>query len=207
MALAMHPIGSIFATSGGSGMLRVLHLVVPLVLAVYLLADVGVGQSSDRVEVFGGFSYVSNDFSNTASDLKGWGASANFKIARYIGMDADFSGYYPSTCCGNGAKVHTFLFGPQVSFGLKRLTVFGHFLLGDANVLYSPSGSLFYHYNVASENSFSYAEGGGVDFRLMRRLALRGEVDALHTNFQTVDSQGASDHRAARILAGVVFRF
>jgi opacity protein-like surface antigen len=188
-------------------MLRVLHFVLPLVLAISFLADVAAAQSSDRVEVFGGFSYVSNDFSNTASDLKGWDGSANFKIARYIGLDADFSGYYPSTCCGNGAKVHTFLFGPQVSFGLKRVTLFAHFLLGDANVLYSPAGSLFSHYNVASENSFTYAEGGGVDFRLMRRVALRGEVDALHTDFQTVDSQGASDHSAARILTGIVFRF
>jgi hypothetical protein len=174
-----------------------------LALAVALLARVAVAQSPDRVEVFGGFSYVTNDFSLTSGNgLKGWDASANFRIAPYVGFAADFSGYYPSGCCGRN-KVHTFLFGPQVSFRLNRVTPFAHFLMGSANLSMAAPGA----FALASYRAFTYAAGGGVDFSLTRRLALRGQGDWLHTGFQTWDSQGSDPPNGARILTGIVIRF
>lgn len=166
-----------------------------LVLAVALLAGVSVAQSSDHVEVFGGYSYVNNDFSLTAQHMQGWNASANLEIAHHVGLTADFSGLYPN------AKVYTFLFGPQVSFKLNRVTPFAHFLMGDAIV----------HYNgyLSSGSSYAYAAGGGADFNLTRRLALRGQADWLHTKFQTINSQGGSIFypNVVRISTGIVIRF
>ncbi len=170
--------------------------VFSLVLAVAVLAGVSAAQFSDRFEVFGGYSYVNHDFSLTSQlGMQGWNASANFEIAHPLGLTADFSGFYPN------AKVYTFLFGPQVSFRLNRVTPFAHFLMGEAIV----------HYNgyLTSDSSFAYAAGGGVDFAMTRRLALRGQVDWLHTKFQTFDSQGGSIFypNVVRISTGIVFRF
>src|SRR5579862_1292266 len=109
--------------------------------AVLLLAGVCVGQSSGSVEVFGGYSYMSQDFSLTVPNgVSGWNASATFKLARHLGFVADFGGYYPGLTgegcgtCGQTAKIHTFLFGPQVSMTVGRVTPFARFLVGDSHV-------------------------------------------------------------------------
>jgi len=166
-----------------------------LALAVLVLVGVSEAQSSDRIEIFGGYSYVNNDFSLTSRNgMQGWNALATVNSPYHLGLTADLSGLYP------GAKVYTFLFGPQVSFRLKRVTPFVHALFGNTLV----------HYNgyLTSDSSFSYAAGGGVDFDITRRLALRGQADLLHTNFQTFDSQGGSvPPNVARICIGIVFRF
>jgi hypothetical protein len=67
------------------------------VLAVLLLAGLSVAQSSDRVEVFGGYSYMAPDFISTApSGGSGWHVSATVKVARHVGIVADFSGFAPT---------------------------------------------------------------------------------------------------------------
>ena len=173
-------------------MLRLLSLL----LAVALLSGTVLAQSSDRLEVFGGYSYVNNDFSLTSQQgMQGWNAAADLKVARHFGLTADFSGWYPN------AKVYSFLFGPQISFKFQRMTPFAHVLFGNTLV----------HYNgyLSSDSSISYAAGCGVDLSLSRRLALRGQADWLHTNFHTLDSQGGSIFypNVARISTGIVFRF
>ena len=56
-----------------------------------------------------------------------------------MGFTSDFAGYYPGhnfgcTGCGQSAKIHTFLFGPQVSVPIGRITPFGRFLFGDTHM-------------------------------------------------------------------------
>jgi hypothetical protein len=64
---------------------------------VVVLAGICLGQSSNRVDVFGGFSYVSQDFSLTKPNgLIGWNASATVPLARRLEFVADFAGYYPN---------------------------------------------------------------------------------------------------------------
>ncbi|HET9306954.1 MAG TPA: outer membrane beta-barrel protein [Candidatus Sulfotelmatobacter sp.] len=177
-----------------------------VILAVTALIGVATAQSSEsssRVEVFGGFSYLTHDFSlTTANGLKGWDGSATFKVARYVGVTADFSGYYPSGCCGTNS-VHTYLFGPQVSFRLQRVSPFVQFLMGGAHISFSAPGA----FALASDKAFLYAFGGGIDYSLTRRLALRGQVDWLHSGYETWDSQGSDPPNGARIVTGVVIRF
>jgi hypothetical protein len=54
-------------------------------------------QASDRVEVFGGYTYVKPDFSlvNRNGGVSGWDAAVNFKMRPWIGIVADVSGLYP----------------------------------------------------------------------------------------------------------------
>ena len=61
----------------------------PVILGVTVLIGVAMAQSSEspsRVEVFGGFSSLTHDFSlTTANWLKGWDGSATLKSHRTWG--------------------------------------------------------------------------------------------------------------------------
>ncbi len=178
-------------------------------LAVLLLSGLALAQSSDRIEVFGGYSYLNPDFSLVSPNhVNGWNASVNFKALPRIGFVADFSGFYPSyTYPGAGTAAtgssYTFLFGPQFSLPRGRFTPFARFLAGASHV----SSQTF-----TSNNAVSFAAGGGLDYAVTRRIAIRGQVDWLYTRFTPIGGgdPGANyvkNRSAARISTGVVFRF
>lgn len=190
-----------------------------LVLAGMLWCVSGWAQSTDHVEVFGGYSLVTGDFTGTFGDrnthiLNGWNASANFKATRLLGFVADFSGYYPSyTYQGIGgltsrAKTLSLLFGPQVSVRLSKVTPFAHALLGVTHIGY-PAASGCPQCVATSANSFAYALGGGIDFDLTRHLGIRGQADLFHNGFSSGDNQTTYRYHEtnARISTGLVFRF
>jgi hypothetical protein len=131
----------------------------------------------------------------------------NFKSGSWFGLVADFSGYYPSDF--GSAKAHTFLFGPQVSVSLDKITPFAHFLIGDTNVSYTAPSDLQNFRFFGANNSFTYGGGGGLDYRLTPHLASRGQADWLHNRFKTLDNQLSYrlKHNVARISTGIVFRF
>jgi opacity protein-like surface antigen len=172
-----------------------------LALAAMLSGVSAWSQSTDRVEVFGGYSLVTGDFTGTFADrsthlLNGWNASANFKASRYFGLVADFSGYYPSYTYGGiggltySARSHSFLFGPQVSVRLSKVTPFAHALLGLTHISYPvPSGSGCSQCVAATDNSFAYALGGGIDFDLTHHCAIRGQADLFHNGFSSSNNQ------------------
>jgi opacity protein-like surface antigen len=196
-------------------------------LAVLLVSCFGVAQSSngpqvsDRVEVFGGYTYENPDFSlvNANGGVSGWNAAVNFKMRPWIGVIADISGLYPRYTFPelNGASPvpasgnsYSFLFGPQVSFPAGRLSPFAHFLFGESHVSnesLSGQGSMR---NFQSNNALSFAAGGGVDYWLKPRIALRGQADWLHTGFTIAGVPGSNfsqNRNVARISTGIVFKF
>jgi len=172
-------------------------------LAALLFSTFAQAQAKTGFEVFGGYSYINGDFTGTTPDgaagltLQGWNASLDFKSGSWFGMVADFASYYP------GGKAYTFLFGPQVSLPVKRVKPFAHFLLGDTYVTGPRT------FATTSNNSLTYAFGGGVDFALTGRIALRAQFDSLHNNFTSIDNQVQHliDRRVVRISTGVVFHF
>lgn len=174
------------------------------VLAVLLVAGFSAAQSSDHVEVFGGYSYMNSDFTSSVSNgVSGWNVSATARVVRYVGIVADFSGFSPAgalpcPACGSGpfASYHAFLGGPQVSISIRRIKPFAHFLMG------ATRGSHTYtDFQYGGDFSyFTYGAGGGVDFGLNRRFALRGQANWLH-----IGSPSASN--VARASTGLVFRF
>src|SRR5579863_8010049 len=69
--------------------------------ALLLVSGLAVAQSSDHVEVFGGYSYLSQDLSLASPNgANGWNASADFKIRPWFGFVADFSGFSASHTYG-----------------------------------------------------------------------------------------------------------
>ena len=170
------------------------------VLALLLFTSFSVAQSSDHVAVFGGYSYMNPEFTSTASGgVSGWNASATFKLVRYVGVVADFSGFSPSGG-GASASYQTITGGPQVSVRIGRIEPFAHFLIGITHGTLThrdePNGNDF--------NSLTYGGGGGVDIGLNRWLAVRGQVDGLHIGSNFANGQASS---AARVSTGLVFRF
>jgi len=190
-------------------------------LFLLYLFPVMFGQTSnDRFEVFGGYSLVTRDFTGTFADrnshlLSGWEGSAAYRRNRWFGIAADISGFYVGyTPPGLGtyelrARSLSYLFGPQISLPLPRITPFAHFLLGATHINYSFGSACGTLCAPTSANSFSYAAGGGVDFALAKHLALRGQVDLLHSGFSNSDNQLTYKYHEtnARISTGIVVRF
>jgi opacity protein-like surface antigen len=192
-----------------------------LAVAVLALGAYGTAQSADHIEVFGGYTYINPDFNLIAANgVSGWNASVNFKASRLFGAVLDVSGLYPrqtypgqsgAAASTNSDQSYTFLFGPQVSLPLGRLSPFAHGLVGLTHVTpESFAGSSFNLFT--SNNAFSVAAGGGLDYRLVRHIAIRGQVDWLYVRLTPAagTDQGfnfSRDRNVARISTGVVFRF
>lgn len=174
-------------------------------------------QSSDRLDLFAGYSYISQDISlrnlTNNSGVSGWNASLTLPIRSAFGVVADVSGFYPSSnsgCgsqCTSSARIHTFMVGPQINFGSGKVKPFVRLLVGDTNMYTANSGTESYTFT--SNNAVTFGLGGGVDYNLTHRFGLRGQVDWLHNGFKTTNSQLAIDevHNVARISTGVVVRF
>jgi hypothetical protein len=173
-------------------------------------------QSSDHVEIFGGYSFAAYDFTGgqipPGALSHGWNAALNLKVKRPVGIVFDFGQFYnhnssPGTCNGGrtscSSKAFTAMFGPQFSFPLSRVTPFAHALFGIAHASQNGTFEPF-----QGNNSAAMALGGGVDFYITRHFGLRGQADYLRTWFAYNDNQLTySFNNNARISAGAVFRF
>lgn len=161
---------------------------IGLLFAILFFALLPAAAQEEKVEVFGGYSYVR--FRPADINLNGWEASAQYKFKDWLGGVADFGGYYGSPG-GIGTSVHTFLFGPQVSLP-SRVSPFAHVLLGGAH--FSAAG--------VGDSAFSMAVGGGLDTRVKPGISWRIiQGDYLLTRF------GSQSQNNGRISTGLVFRF
>jgi len=151
------------------------------------------------------FSLVSPNSAN------GWNASANFKASPWVGFVTDFSAFYPSFSYGPGSsvsgKTYNLLFGPQVSVPLGHFSPFGRFLIGFTHVTPQDGNE-----NFKSNNALSLGAGGGVDYYVKPRIAIRGQVDWLYARLTPIGGGDPGvnyvrNRSVARISTGVVFRF
>lgn len=168
-------------------MIRRLSLLLGLVLLVSLSANAqGLG---DKVELFGGYSYLRVNGPPSAN-LNGWELAGQYKVTDWLGGVADFDGHYGSPG-GFSSSLHTFLFGPQISWP-SRVSPFAHVLIGGAHI---GSGGF-------GESAFAMAIGGGIDTRLVHGIYWRViQGDYLPTHF------GNAWENNARLSTGIVFRF
>ena len=167
-------------------MLRKWSLLAALMLLASLPAHAQDG--SDKVELFGGYSYLRT--SSPSINLNGWELSGQYKFAPFLGAVGDFDGHYGSVD-GFSTSLHTFLFGPQVSFP-ARVSPFAHVLFGGAHV---SSGGF-------SDTSFAMAIGAGIDAKISGPFYWRIiEGDYLPTWF------GGTREDNKRFSTGIVIRF
>jgi opacity protein-like surface antigen len=165
-------------------------------LAVCFFASLAAAQVPTSGNVFLGYSFENTDWSGLSSglnrpNLSGWEASLEGKVFPHIGIVADLSGHYGSenfsplpvqpagTSGGVNVTGHELevLFGPRLSVSVGKFTPFAEAFFGVAHI--HNGGAL----PSSSNTSFGTALGGGLDYKIIRPIALRVEADYLQTRF------------------------
>lgn len=174
--------------------------------SLLLLSGFAAAQSSGSV--FFGYSYENSSLFDTGrANFNGWQASVERKIIPGITVVGDFGGHYGSggfnlvgvTCpvggCGpvsSNAHVYEAMGGLRFAWNFGRHRPFTESEFGVAHLSTSYLGS-----NTCFENAI----GGGLDYRIIPRLAWRVQADLQWTHFvshyQTV----------VRVATGPVLRF
>jgi opacity protein-like surface antigen len=179
---------------------------------LFLLSITAAAQDYPKTEWSLGYSFVR--FNSTseipAFTAQGGSTSVAFNINKSIGIVGEFGGYH------NGKigdlqldnTTYTYLVGPRFSYRTESAIPFVHVLFGGAHA----TGSV---QNVApppdrldaTRNSFAMAVGGGLDFKLSRRFALRPvQVDYLLTQLGGQNTGGGKQNNF-RYTGGIVFYF
>ncbi|HXY23026.1 MAG TPA: hypothetical protein VEI73_00115 [Candidatus Acidoferrum sp.] len=196
------------------------------ILTLAVLGLTAACKAQDKVEIFGGYSYMRASVQvgqvtcaplcNLAlppitqhTNLNGWNFSGQYKFLPFLGAVADFNGTY-GTLDGVGTREHTFLFGPQISLPAK-VSPFAHALFGVAKesqdpippppcpVGLIPCNGLS---SLGTDKSFASAVGAGIDIKAIPFLSVRViQIDYLRTQLH-----GATQNQP-RISAGVVIHF
>jgi opacity protein-like surface antigen len=183
-----------------------LHKIIAFAFALLLLTTGAFAQVPTSGNVFLGYSYMSADLvSGNRTNLNGWNGSLEGKLFPFVGIVADFSGNYgtqsvPATVTSSTAgsvdvSLYNVLFGPRVSFSAGKFKPFAQVLVGVSHLSESASGSS------NSDNSFAYALGGGLDYRLISPVSWRVQVDLLRTGFFSTTQDNV------RVSTGLVLHF
>ena len=176
--------------------------------ALLLTAVAACAQESGtpKYEVGVNYSGIHINSANGGHNGTGNGGSAYFEynVNRFFGLVGDFGGYANNKRTVD-EKAMTYLFGPRFTWRHSRLNPYVQFLFGGAYAWNNP--------NSGSQNSFATATGGGVDYILTKRIALKPiQVEYVMTQFDSAQLGGATrnfgDHQNdIRYSAGVVFMF
>ena len=157
-----------------------------------------------RFELFAGGSYAEAGLFNAGhwAGLEGWDASLAFNATHWLGFVVDGGQYFgttkipvavptpfptcpplcPTTFPTFDAKTREYniLFGPQFSRRKsERWTPFGELLFGHAGVRGEALAQGFDYRAVSS--GYALAAGGGTDYKINQRFALRVKADYLQT--------------------------
>ena len=169
---------------------------VLFVVFVCLHSFAATAQSTPRVEIFTGYSYLHGGDIDDGIVMHGFNIELIYKVDRRLGIVGDLSMHFADRRNVNLRRT-LYLFGPEATIPTRsKAKVFIHVLLGGAN----------HHYSVGSvegnSNSFALAAGGGVDLDLSNRnVAFRLiQADYVMTTF----GNGTQNH--FRLSTGFVFR-
>ena len=186
--------------------------------ASFIFSAAAEAQVPTSGNVFFGYSYEnagasSFDLTNLGRrpNLNGWEASLEGRVFPWIGLVADFGRHYASqnyqftqngiTTTVSGGEEFTVLFGPRVSVPVGKFRPFAEALFGAAHTNASQGSSLPDNFVQPRDTSFATALGGGLDYKIIRPIAIRIEGDYLQTRFF------GTSQNDVRISMGIVFRF
>jgi hypothetical protein len=168
-----------------------------LIVCVGLLSFPLLAQDYPRAEIFGGYQFTHLGGSGTDINANGWNASLTGNFNSWFGVAADFGAVY-KTISGVSTNVYTYTGGPVVALNSRgQVNPFVHALFGGAHAGASLTGV-----GSASDNGFTTMLGGGVDVKLNRLLAVRGQADWVYYHFN-----GNGESHNVRVSTGIVLRF
>lgn len=160
----------------------------PVFFLIVLTAGAA-AQVPTKGNVFFGYSYNHAEIvSNDGTSLNGWNAQLEGKFLPWVGIVGDLGGTY-----GSHISEHNYLFGPRISVGVGKVRPFAELLIGAAHISVGNGSD--------SDTSLANAIGGGLDYRVAGPLAVRGQLDWIHTRFF---GNGQND---VRFSTGVVVHF
>lgn len=189
-----------------------------ILFGIFTIAGVAQAQIPTSGNIFFGYSYSGGDVflhdgvevqsASHSASLNGWQASLEGKFLPWVGIVLDGAVDYGShslAACGfilppcrivnMDGRRYTLMVGPQVSVPVGKFTPFAHALFGGAHMSNSGGGLS------SSDTSFATAIGGGLDYKLIKGLALRFQGDELHTSLYN----GTQNH--LRLGVGIDVRF
>lgn len=194
--------------------LRHVPVIVLLLMPALGHAQAGRAQSEapPRYQVYGGYSYLSNTINaepGAAKPLNGWEAAVAFFSWHNLRFKIDVAGYRGNNL-GAPQKPLFIMGGGQYGWRIKRETLFGDALLGDAglNPNWGPNQTLGLTASIAT-----YA-GGGLDTPLSRKLSFRVNGGIQYANFNLGGPHIANPYRLpgmptkfGRLSSGLVWQF
>jgi opacity protein-like surface antigen len=153
-------------------------------------------QNTPAVEVFGGYSHVVGNLSNSTFNLNGFDGSVEENLNKWFGGKLDIASTF-GTEAGFKVNSQSIAYGPVFSYRKNpSVRPFVEGLLGAVR------GSSEYLGVSQPEWRFGLFGGGGVDVKLNDRISLRViDVDYVMTRFSSARQDNV------RISAGFVFRF
>ena len=154
--------------------------------------------STPKYEIGVNYSWLHVNSANDDFQRTGNGGSGYFEynLNRTVGLVADFGGY-ANTRLDN--RVLSYMFGPRFNWRHYRMTPYAQFLFGG---VYAWSGPTL----TTSQNAFATAAGGGLDYRLTDRIAVKPiQVEYVMTQLNSANGFG-SHQNDVRYSAGVVLR-
>jgi hypothetical protein len=167
-----------------------------LLALVLFFSVAAAAQQTPRVELFGGYSYLSADLNDTNFNLNGFHISAAENLNRWVGGVLDFSTHY-GTRAGLNVNTQSIMYGPRLSYRKSKVvTPSAHALFGAVR------GSAGFDGISKPDTHFGMALGGEIDVRINDRVAFRVfQADYLRTRFVGLRQDNI------RVSTGIVFRF
>jgi outer membrane protein OmpA-like peptidoglycan-associated protein len=142
------------------------------------------------------------------ADFNGGSGSFAYNFNRYLGLAGDFGGYHSGDYAGVqniSTNIFSYMVGPRVSFRNDSIvTPFVQLLLGGAH----RGGGPAVLGNGPSLNGFALATGGGLDWTLTKRFALRlPQIEYMMTRLDPNIAGIPSHQNDMRTSAGLVVRW
>jgi hypothetical protein len=168
-------------------------------LLIGILFLVSLSAVAQKVEVFGGYSFVNFEPGDSAGAVafNGGVGSVAYKFDHLFSAVGEVAGYHASPG-GSGVTAITYLVGPKVSMRVGPVTPFGQVLFGG---IHGSGGG-------TSEDAFAMTFGGGLDWNLNKHFAVRiGQFEDLYSRFDTSGfAASGNSQNSFRYSTGVVFK-
>ena len=160
-------------------------------------------QNLPSAEVFGGYSYLNVDTNGLSSrqSANGWEASVAGNVNRWFGVEGDFAGYYKNIL-GVSVRDYSYTGGPRFNYRkMRSATIFAHALVGGDHLTGSFAGA-----SLGSQDGFAAAFGGGFEWKVAARWAVRGSSDYVLTRHNIFGGSSFTQNNF-RASVGIVYMF
>jgi opacity protein-like surface antigen len=172
-------------------------------------------QEGPKADLFLGYSFVRYNSAQTIPAFTANGGIATFgwNFSDHLALEAELGGYHNGNVNNYqfDSTAFSYLFGPRISYGrAKKMDPYIHALFGGQNFSTGIA-------NVSTAtNNFAMAIGGGLDFRLNRRITIRPvQLDYYLTRIEAPNvtlpagssTPSARNQNNLRYAAGIQFTF